>query len=328
MASTLVAVDVGASRTRVCVGADPTSFPGRQDPLIRDIGSVRALEALLSDVRAGIDDEGEVHLSAGVAAPPVGGGLRVMTNWPEDRTISSDSLRGLGFDDVWLFNDLEASAHGLVAFLESDPPESQLISFGGAAVPAAGNRALVVPGSGLGSAGVIDLGRRAAERWRVLPSEVGHTLASGTGAQDVLEAVAARKGSAATWEDVVSGPGLEALWVAIEPSHHDDPLSAPEIAMRAGLGDVRCQTALDYYYHFAARFSQVLTLSYLSFGGLFLAGGSTRSNAPLISEREFRSAFCDNERMGGVLAEIPVFLVLAEITLLGAWTAGWRALRR
>ena len=44
----------------------------------------------------------------------------------------------------------------------------------------------------------------------------------------------------------------------------------------AVIGDERCQRALHYYYYFAARFSQLLTLSYLSFGGLYLAGGSTR----------------------------------------------------
>ena len=142
----------------------------------------------------------------------------------------------------------------------------------------------------------------------------------------MLTAVGHRLGRQPSWEEVVSGPGLERLWVAMEPSHNDDPLSAPEIAYRAINGDTRCQDALNYYYHFAARFSQLLTLSYMSFGGLFLAGGSTRSNAPLIRGQEFLAAFRDNEHMAPVLERIPVFLVLAEITLLGSWTAGWQKL--
>ena len=136
------------------------------------------------------------------------------------------------------------------------------------------------------------------------------------------------KGRPPTWEDCVSGPGLEALWVATQPGQRDDPLSAPEIAMRAARGDERCQQALDHYYRLGARFSQALALSFLSIGGLFLGGGTTSSNAPLISEEAFLEAFHDNERMGGVLEGIPVFLVLAEINLLGAWTVGWRELQR
>lgn len=328
MSTTMVAVDVGASRTRVFVGTDPSDFSHTRDPLIRDIRSAGALKELLRQVRSEIAPAGPVLLSAGVAAPAVDAGVRHMTNWQGDRTIATDELRDIGFDDVLLLNDLEASAHGLIAFLDSDPDPSLLVSFGGAPVPAEGNRGLVVPGSGLGSAGVVDLGPSSPDRWRVVPGEAGHTLASGAGADHVLAAVAERKGSPATWEDCVSGPGLEALWVAIEASHHDDPLSAPEISMRAAQGDERCRQALHFYYHFAARFSQVLALSFLSLGGLYLAGGSTRSNAPLISEQIFRSVFCDNERMGSVLGKIPVFLVLAEITLLGAWTAGWARVGR
>jgi glucokinase len=328
MVHTLVAIDVGASRTRVRVGSEPSEFFSGGDPLIRDIRSASALLALLSEVRSGIDVPGSIHLSAGLAGPPLGGGVRVMTNWPADQRVSADEIRALGFDSVTLMNDLEAAAYGLVAFLEQDPSPEQLVPFGGAALPSGGNRALVMPGSGLGSAGIIDLGSRADPRWHVVPSEAGHTMAGGANEGALLQAMEDLKGRPPTWEDCVSGPGLEALWVATHPGRRDDPLSAPEIAMRAARGDERCQQALDHYYRLAARFSQALALSFLSTGGLFLGGGTTSSNAPLISEKAFLEAFYDNERMGGVLRGIPVFLVLAEINLLGAWTVGWRELQR
>ncbi|MGB1656734.1 MAG: glucokinase [Longimicrobiales bacterium] len=320
MSDILVAMDVGASRTRICYGDMTGPFPGL-DPYIRNVGSVQALEEFLIEIRESLPETGRVRLVAGVAGPEVTSGTREMTNWAGKSLVSEDSLARIGFDDVALMNDLEASAHGLIAFLESDPPSETLIAFNESSVPAEGNRALVLPGSGLGSAGIIDRGPTSKDRWHVVASEAGHVLASGTG-KGVLTAVERRQGRQPTWEDVVSGPGLEALWVAMAASHNDDPLSAPEIAYRAIHGDPRCQRALHYYYHFAARFSQLLTLAYLSFGGLFLAGGSTRSNAPLIRREEFLTAFCDNDRMGPILSQMPVFLVLAEITLLGSWTAG------
>ena len=324
MGITLVAVDVGASRTRVHVGGDPTAFVRAGGALIREVRSASVLKELLAEVRDEVGGDGPVHLVAGVAGPSSGEGVREMTNWPSDRVVAAEALRALGYDRVLLLNDLEAAAHGLVALLRGDPGRDVLVPFGGAALPPSGNRALVMPGSGLGAAGIVDLGPGRDPRWHVVPSEAGHTLAVSFESDDVLASLARGKGGAPTWEDCVSGPGLEALWVAMGSTLRDDPLSAPEIAMRAATGDARCREALDHYYRFAAGFSQVLVLSILSTGGLFLAGGSTGSNAPLISEDGFLSAFRDNPRMEGVLRRIPVFLVLAEINLLGAWTEGWR----
>ncbi len=324
MSPTLVAIDVGASRTRVRVGAAPSEFHSRGGPLIREIGSGTELTRLLSEVREGLSNTGPVHLSAGLAAPPLGEGIREMTNWSTDRRITVEGLKAVGFDEVTLLNDLEAAAHGLTAYLENPQPTSTLVPFGNVEVPESGNRALVIPGSGLGSAGIIDLGPQAETRWHIVPSEAGHTLASGHDEEELLKRLEDLGGGPPTWEDCCSGPGLEALWVATEPDHEDDPLSAPEIAMRAAQGDQRCQEALDHYYRFAARFAQFMALSFLSVGGLYLAGGTTRSNAPLISEAEFLRAFHENHRMASVLEDIPVFLVLAEINLLGAWEVGWR----
>lgn len=325
MSVTMVAIDVGASRTRVRMGTSPDDFDASSDPLIRDIGSATELLALLAEVRASLPAHGSVHLAGGIAAPPIGDDERVMTNWPEDGVISISAIKALGYDRVRLMNDLEAAAHGLAALLEEAPDSEHIVSFGGGPVPTSGNRALVIPGSGLGSAGIVDLGANHDPRWKIVPTEVGHAMASWEARDQLLRQVHGHLGRAPTWEDCVSGPGLENLWVA-GGDHQDDPISAPEIALLAAQGNERAQDALEHYYMFAARFSQVLALSFLTTGGLYLAGGSTRSNAPLIPEAGFQRAFEDNPRMREVLKEIPVFLVLAEINLLGPWRLGWRRL--
>ena len=327
MSVTMVAIDVGASRTRIRIGEDPGDFDEPAGLLIREIGSATALMDLLREVRADIPPHASVYLSGGIAAPPLGKDERVMTNWPDDGRVSISAIRELGYDRVELMNDLEAAAHGLSVFLERDPLPGEIVAFGGAAIPEAGNRALVIPGSGLGSAGIVDLGARHDPRWKVVPTEVGHATAGWHEHDDLLDRVDRYLGRPPTWEDCVSGPGLETLWAAGgEPV--DDPLRAPEIAMLASEGDARARNALEHYYLLAARFSQVLALSFLSTGGLFLAGGSTRSNAPLIPEDGFLRAFRENLRMADVLEEIPVFIVLSEINLLGPWQLGWRRLAR
>lgn len=327
MSVVLVAIDVGASRTRIRTGASPEEFHAPDGPLIRDIGSATELMDLLAEVRAGLPSHVQVYLSGGIAAPPIGEDVRVMTNWREDGRVSMSAIKALGYDRVHLMNDLEAAAHGLVAFLDDQPTGDDIVSFGGDPIPSSGNRAIVIPGSGLGSAGLVDLGAGHDPRWKVVPTEVGHATAGWEEHDELLRRVEERLGRPPSWEDCVSGPGLQTLWAA-GGDRSEDPIGAPEIALRAARGDARAREALDHYYLLAARFSQVLALSFLSTGGLYLAGGSTRSNAPMIPEDGFLRAFRDNPRMSGLLERVPVFLVLAEINLLGPWRLGWRRLAR
>jgi len=327
MAVVLVAIDVGASRTRIRTGSSPEDFTAAPGPLIRDIGSATALMELLREVREGLPRHVQVYLSGGIAAPPLGDDVRMMTNWPHDGRVSISAIKELGYDRVHLMNDLEAAAYGLIEFLADDPDPSQIVSFSGHPVPAGGNRAIVIPGSGLGSAGLVDLGAGADPRWKVVPTEVGHATAGWEEHDALLRRVEAHLGRPPTWEDCVSGPGLQTLWAA-GGKVGDAPLSAPEIASLASKNDPRAREALDHYYLLAARFSQMLALSFLSTGGLYLAGGSTRSNAPMIPEEGFLRAFRDNPTMGPLLEKVPVFAVLAEINLLGPWRLGWRRLAR
>ncbi len=102
-----------------------------------------------------------------------------------------------------------------------------------------------------------------------------------------------------------------------------DPPPARDIARLAREGEPRARTALEQYYHFAARFSQALSLAFLPLGGLYLSGSSTRANHDLIPRGAFLEAFRANPHMAPLLRQIPVFLVLEEINLLGAWSQGW-----
>lgn len=324
MRGTLVAVDVGASHTRVRVGGPGAAGVDVSADVVRSVRSVEALMALLQEVRLGIDGADPVHLSAGVAGPLVDGGAREITNWSGSRRISPGMLHALGFDRILLMNDLEAAAHGLVALLGSPRRDGALLSLDGAPAPGQGNRVLVMPGSGLGSAGIVDLGEGRGQRWHVVPSEAAHAAASGQEHDPLLHALTEERQRPPTWEECVSGPGLETLWRL--SGDGGDPPPARDIARLAREGEPRARAALDQYYLFAARFSQTLALAFLSHGGLYLSGSSTRANHDLIPRQAFREAFRSNPTMEPLLRQIPVFLVLDEINLLGAWAEGWSRL--
>lgn len=324
MSGTMVAVDVGASHTRVRVGTREVPGGDTSVDMVQSIRSVDALLGLLGEVRQGIDGDGPVHLSAGVAGPLVEGGAREITNWFGPRRVSAETIRALGFDRILLMNDLEAAAYGLASLLDSPRRPGALDSLDEVSVPEGGNRVLVMPGSGLGSAAIVDLGVGRKPRWHVVPSEAAHAAASGQEHDPLLHALTEERLRPPTWEECVSGPGLETLWRL--SGEGGAPPPARDIARLAREGDLRARAALDQYYHFAARFSQTLALAFLSHGGLYLAGSSTRANHDLIPREAFREAFRTNPTMEPLLRKIPVFLVLDEINLLGAWSQGWSRL--
>jgi glucokinase len=61
-----------------------------------------------------------------------------------------------------------------------------------------------------------------------------------------------------------------------------------------------------------------LALTVLATGGVYLAGGVVQRMAPTCDWSLFHSTFRDKGRLSGLLQEIPVFVILEPVALLGA----------
>jgi len=308
MTPSLICADVGATNTRLAL-YDHAAEDASPRVFERPVESVEALEALLV---ASIGELPEPPVFVGGFAGPVRKeGLR-MTNWEGDARIETGRLRALGLREVHLLNDLEAAAHGLVDLLEGAPAPEVVVPVGGPDPDSLGPRVLLMPGTGLGSATLLACGEG---RWHIVPGEGQHQPAFALTAfeRGLLDRLATRSGRPTTWDDLVSGRGLEAIYEAISGERQP----AGVVSGRAGT-DARARRALEQFYAFAGSYGQTLALAVRATGGVYLAGSSTRANLEIARDGPLATRLRQSEPMAHLLGDVPVLLVTAELNLRGA----------
>jgi glucokinase len=238
--------------------------------------------------------------------------------------VSAQEIRDtFGLERVWLLNDLEASAWGIDAL---EPSDFHLLNPGHAQIN--GNRAIIAAGTGLGEAGMVWNG----SRHQPFATEGSHSDFAPINTLEFAlhQWLAARHGHV-SWERLVSGPGLEAIYCFLLEHHHQrTPDWLHEAIARQGLApavssaaleerDALCIESLDLFLDLFGREAGNLALKLMATGGVYLGGGiAPRILAGLKSDR-FRKAFCDKGRMSPLLEAMPVWVILADkIALSGA----------
>lgn len=319
---TVVVGDVGGTNARLAV---VTAGPERPEMLAERTYPSRDF-ASLEEVVAAFEGESPPARSArracfGIAGPVVGNRSEA-TNlpWVVDGARVAEAA---GISEVLLLNDLEAAAWGL-----GDLAPETVRTLAAGAPAAAGNRALLAPGTGLGQALLVWDGTRH------LPSatEGGHAdFAPGDELQVELWRYLARRHGHVSWERVLSGPGIVALfrflleregreeppWLRQEAAE-GDPAAA--ITQRARDGSCPlCRTALDLFFALLGAEAGNLALRTLATGGLYLAGGILPKVQAELEASTFLAAFLAKGRFRALLETVPVHLVLDDrLALWGA----------
>ncbi|MCZ7677966.1 MAG: glucokinase [Sandaracinaceae bacterium] len=168
---------------------------------------------------------------------------------------------------------------------------------------------------------------------RVLPTEGGHTdFAPRDETEIALLRFLLRRHAHVSYERIVSGPGIEALYdfVVAEGLAARDEAFAARLAEGQDRAALIGQAALEGTDAASARavalFASIygaeagnLALKTLPFGGLFVAGGIATKLAAVLRTGGFLRAFRDKGRMEPVLDRVRVSVVLEpRVGLLGA----------
>ncbi len=246
--------------------------------------------------------------------------------WALDARELSLALSGI---PVRLVNDLEAAGHGIGSLSSED-----LVALQPGEGEPNGNRALVSPGTGLGECLLYWDG----ERHRPVPSEAAHADFAPTDEEgiELLRFLRRRRGRA-SWEDVVSGPGLVNVYVWLR----DTGVSEDDCGLAAELGDsapsaeisklalsgdsVICRRALSFWVRAFGAEAGNVALRGLTTGGVYLGGGIPAQVLPELERGEFASAFRSKAAHGELLGRIPIHVVTnVETSLLGAAAAAAR----
>jgi glucokinase len=301
MTSVLLA-DIGGSTTRFAVCA-PGGRPDRM--LAIDNETVSGPEAAIRRYLAvtGVTPQAAVLAVAG----PVDGCEIRLTNrdWRFDLGQVGDNF---GFTCIHAINDFEAVAHAL-AVLDDD----ELRTLGPARAPCRGPKAVLGPGTGLGVAALLPNG----QDWIAMASEGGHVSFGSAAADERIVFQRLATGSElVTAETVISGPGLERIYRALNP--FGIPLVARAVVAQARAGAADARAAIDMFVRLLGRFAGDVALTFKATGGVYIAGGVALKLGPLFDEDIFRAAFESHPPYRQLLAAIPTFLVTcAEPGLVG-----------
>ena len=294
MTSVLLA-DIGGSNSRfaVCV---PGGRPERL--LLIDNESVSSPEAA---IRRYLGETGLTPQSAVLAvAGPVDGSEIRLTN--RDWQFSLDQVGSqFGFSRIHAINDFEAVAHSLAVL-----HDGELRAVGRAGAGGNGPRAVLGPGTGLGVGALIPNG----EEWLALASEGGHVSFGPAAADERIVFERLRNGGdIVTAETLISGPGLERIYHALNP--FGIPLEAKTIVAQARGGSAEARAAIEMFVRLLGRFAGDVALAFKATGGVYIAGGVALKLGPLFDTAIFRAAFENHPPYRELLAAIPTWLIIA-----------------
>ena len=262
------------------------------------------------------------HACLGIAGPILDQRCQA-TNLPW--VIDAKALAAAeGFDDVYLLNDLEAAAHGML-HLDDD----EWVELNPRARPRDGHAAVIAAGTGLGEAILAWDGNRHI----VLPTEGGHC---DFGPNSVLEDkllvyLRERFGGHVSIERILAGDGFGNLYDFLRESGHARPDPAIEAEMvgqdrnavisRHGLqgDDALCRAAMRLFVRIYGSETGNLALKCLPRGGIYIGGGIGPRIRPALESGEFMRGYLDKGRMARAIEDIPLRLALnPEAALLGA----------
>ncbi len=299
-------------------------------PVAQRVSSVpdllKFLHRLLDPLQGGRDVRKAVFAFAG----PVDRGKHVrMMNWQGGPPISLGTFAGFGLnnENTILINDMVAGARRLVSLVERGRIEASNAEplHPSDRPPPKGNLVLVAPGTGLGTVGIVCEEDGSRARYVPVPCELQHTPIPSFD-DDVARIVAMLRrdsGSAPSWEEVVSGRGLVNVYCRLKgldrKKGRGGQISAEGVAKAAlSSADEIAVDALSIYYRCAARYCQLVALSFMAAGGVFLGGQSSRVNADFVRHTGFAHNFRDNEFQHELLRRFPVWLLREDLNLPGA----------
>jgi glucokinase len=304
----LALVDAAAGRLRIRF---EQTFPSRERTSLEAV-----LEEFLAQHPAAF-----AKATFGVAGP-VRDGRCEATNlpWVVDAKRIAKRLR---LKRVGLINDLVANAHGIPLLRGRD-----FVTLNAGVRGARGHRALVSAGTGLGQAGMLWDGTAH----RPFCSEGGHVdFAPRNLLEGELLAHLVQRHGRVSYERIVSGPGLVNVYHFLrdtgrgdEPSWLTEQLGAGDpaaVVSRQALAGKSplCIQALDLFASVYGAQAGNLALTIMATGGVYLGGGIAPKIVQKLKEPAFMNAFTAKGRLGPLLKEIPVRVIMNPKTaLLGA----------
>jgi glucokinase len=237
---------------------------------------------------------------------------------------SNEISEQVSTDNVWLLNDLEATAWGVLTL-----PEHNFVELNSNAEQQQGNIAVIAAGTGLGEAIVAWNGAA----YHIIASEGGHAAFAPTDEREIalLSYLLEKYPGHISCERLISGEGLVNIYQFLK--HVNYAQANPETERRmterdpaavigeAGVegSDALSVESLKLFCSLYGAEAGNLALKCLSYGGVYLAGGIAAKILPMLQQEEFMCSFLAKGRCRAALDTISVKVCTnPDVALLGA----------
>lgn len=316
----LLSGDIGGTKTLLQLSAADDEHA----PLLQRYYASAAYTSLPEMLEVFLGEAGvsEIRSACFAVAGPVEGRVVRLTNlpWQVDEGELASRFR---IQQVSLLNDFEAAGLGLAELRDEDLQALQTVE-----KRAAGTRLLVGAGTGLGVAWLTE----QEGVYRVHPSEAGHMdFAPVDATQDLLLQYLRHRHEHVSYERIVSGPGLLAIFDFMRDSGIAEPsakmLAAMEKEEAAAVitrfgqsGDEAiARMTVDLFLSVYGAFVGNMALAVLPQGGIYIGGGIAAKIKAQMRGGEFMRALLRKGRQANMLAKLPVNIILdVNVGLIGA----------
>jgi len=324
----LLAGDIGGTKTDLAV---VSLARGPRDVLAKRRYPSADYSGLAEVSRVFLDEVGlKVDGACFDVAGPVLEGQAQLTNltWQIDETALADAL---GVDRTWLLNDLVAIASAIPVL---QPDELYHVKEG-EAVPG-GAIAVLAPGTGLGEAYLV----ASDSGYRAQASEGGHAAFAPTTELELdLLREMWKDFDHVSFERVASGVGIPNLYEFLRDHRGmpESPRLASELvqtedrtrpilqaALDPSVDDPLADATMDLFLHILGTEAANISLKFLATGGLYMAGGIAQVLRERLRTPVFLDAFVKAGRFTKMLEQVPVYVIMGEVALLGAASEGLR----
>src|ERR1700756_2591112 len=310
----ILAGEIGATRTRLAAfETEGNRLKCVVEKIFQSQEHASLAEILPQFIRAeGIPG----HSACFGAAGPVRSGRSKISNLPW--TIDSRELAAqLKLASVGLLNDLEAYAYGIDALESKD-----FVSLSEGNEDAEGNRAVISARTGLGMAGLYWDGFRH----HPFACEGGHAdFAPRNELQTELLVYLQKKYGRISCERILSGPGIKNIYDFLRDTHKaeepdwlrtqiasapDPPALISKLALEGK--SAICDQAMSIFVSVFGAQTGNCALNFMSTGGIFIGGSIAAKIVPKMKDPVFLESFLDKGRMGAILKDMPVKIVVND----------------
>ena len=222
--------------------------------------------------------------------------------------------------EVFLINDLEASAYGL-----EQVAAENLVTIHDSGNFTPGNAVLLAPGDGLGEAALFWDGSFL----RPFATEGGHSEFSPRTNDEVeFYSFLQKIYGIVSWESVLSKGGLFNVYRflrdvkrQVQPDWLTQEIEAGNFTQAIIQGAIQkrdriCTMTIETFLVFLAREANSLVLKMKATGGLYLSGEIPVMLEDFLNNKKFYKNFIISDKMENILKDIPIYLVKDEKTIL------------